>query len=67
MTPEFIRGEAVSLTRRDDGNLDLFVLTPSGGVERLRIGMDNPDLFVEDGSFTFSDSHASKNEIRYAS
>lgn len=66
MSPEFIRGEAVNLKRRSDGNLDLFILTPSGGVERLRIGMDDPDLFVEDGSFTFSDSHASKNEVRYA-
>jgi len=66
MTPEFIRGEAVNLKRRSDGNLDLFILTPNGGVERLRIGMDDPDLFVEDGSFTFSDSHASKNEVRYA-
>jgi hypothetical protein len=66
MTPEFIRGEAVNLKRRGDGNLDLFILTPNGGVERLRIGMDDPDLFVEDGSFTFSDSHASKNEVRYA-
>jgi len=66
MTPEFIQGEAVNLKRRGDGNLDLFILTPNGGVERLRIGMDDPDLFVEDGSFTFSDSHASKNEVRYA-
>jgi len=66
MNPDFIRGEAVNLKRRGDGSLDLFILTPNGGVERLRIGMDDPDLFVEDGSFTFSDSHASKNEVRYA-
>lgn len=67
MTPDFIRADAMSVVRREDGNIDLFVLGDDGAMNRIRIGMDDPDLFVEDGTFTFSNSHGSKNQVRYAS
>jgi hypothetical protein len=61
-----INGEAVTVERDRHDNLYIHVLGRDGSMQSAKIYMTNPDLFIEDGTFTFSDSHEAKTQVRYA-
>jgi hypothetical protein len=61
-----INGEAVAVERDRHDNLHIHILTRDGGLQTAKVYMTNPDLFIEDGTFTFSNSHEAKTQVRYA-